>query len=918
MAPHKRFRILKFIEYALDVVLLCTLGTALTLLACVGIYGHIPLPGDWINQQLRNHAVEGLYVQAESYQLHLNGRLGIFNLELHLEGIEESLLEIRDTFVKIDPWAENKTLIDSSSLVLSGGTLYLPASFSPKGERDILFDRIGLNIDPRDESINVNALCFRHDDIHFRGVASIPFDAVAKLLESDAGTEPPKDFDLTQTLSEIYGIASDTLLEARERYHYVDAPTILLQIDGETNGDIQIASRILSPRAHYQNNVVHRVVLDLNAQFSNGSLQFNDNSYLYIEQLSAPDYSIHADQLKLQMTTDDWKRLEESQWPSLEFNASRLSLREIEFDHPTISIWEEAESRVGFQGSISGLSGAVTCSGSVNLKEESATVFANGSLDVYSIVPDSIKEELPQIVFSLAPYYAISAELAPGWELETIHFDLDIKNLTVDSLHFDQIAGSGSASSRHLEIRKLSVFRDQQAAHASIDYAIDRGLLDIRAHGQVNPKDYSPLLPEWWATVFDPFTIDDQSKLSADFLVQVDLNAVEMTNLYGTVDAQSIAYSGAPADSAQVLVRGTEDFIFVDINDLVGPEGSGDGSIGISLIEGYLAAIHLDIDTRLSTQAFRNILGAEIYDDMLGFITTNDRPDLQLQGVVFFADDFPQLAGMDRFEFAVRIENQFQLDGIPIEGASLDGIYTDQAIQLRNIEYSFAGGTGSAELDITTPKDKAGEVRIRAELHDASKPELMAKIQTATAAEDAPFKADLNYQSADDANLSAKLHVVIPVDNMYQPNGYGWVTLYDPNLGTIQTLGPLSRILEGTLLNFSSFELDRLDADIHFEDGYAQFTEVTIGGPRMLVDTTGHIELESQALDLKVAVELFNNTLERDNIIMRPIKSVVDIFNPIRTLLRFEVTGTIEEQRFRSVYDPRNLIPENLIPDLGF
>lgn len=143
------------------------------------------------------------------------------------------------------------------------------------------------------------------------------------------------------------------------------------------------------------------------------------------------------------MTTDDWKRLEESQWPSLEFNASRLSLREIEFDHPTISIWEEAESRVGFQGSISGLSGAVTCSGSVNLKEESATVFANGSLDVYSIVPDSIKEELPQIVFSLAPYYAISAELAPGWELETIHFDLDIKNLTVDSLHLIRLPAPG-------------------------------------------------------------------------------------------------------------------------------------------------------------------------------------------------------------------------------------------------------------------------------------------------------------------------------------------------------------------------------------------------------------------------------------------------------------------------------------------
>ena len=56
---------------------------------------------------------------------------------------------------------------------------------------------------------------------------------------------------------------------------------------------------------------------------------------------------------------------------------------------------------------------------------------------------------------------------------------------------------------------------------------------------------------------------------------------------------------------------------------------------------------------------------------------------------------------------------------------------------------------------------------------------------------------------------------------------------------------------------------------------------------------------------LRVAVQLFGNSTDRNN----PITRITDIISPLSTLLRFDLSGTLEKQRWRSIFDPRKLLP---------
>ena len=153
--------------------------------------------------------------------------------------------------------------------------------------------------------------------------------------------------------------------------------------------------------------------------------------------------------------------------------------------------------------------------------------------------------------------------------------------------------------------------------------------------------------------------------------------------------------------------------------------------------------------------------------------------------------------------------------------------------------------------------------------------------------------------------LDAQLHACGPLDDPYRFTGEGRFSIRDRDLGTIQLLGPLSILLQGTVLGFTSFELNKMSAEFLVQDGIAEFTELLVNGPITRIEANGSMALESHALDMRVAVQLFGNSTDRNN----PITRITDIISPLSTLLRFDLSGTLEKQRWRSIFDPRKLLP---------
>ena len=154
-------------------------------------------------------------------------------------------------------------------------------------------------------------------------------------------------------------------------------------------------------------------------------------------------------------------------------------------------------------------------------------------------------------------------------------------------------------------------------------------------------------------------------------------------------------------------------------------------------------------------------------------------------------------------------------------------------------------------------------------------------------------------------SLDASLHAKGSLHDPFSFSGNGSFTIRDKQLGAIQLLGPLSTLLQGTVLGFTSFQLHEMTANVSLEKEIVEFTDLQANGPLTRIDASGSMMLESKKLDMRVAVHLFGNTGMRKN----PIARITDLVNPLSALLQFRLGGTLEKQRWRSIYDPRKLIP---------
>ena len=137
-------------------------------------------------------------------------------------------------------------------------------------------------------------------------------------------------------------------------------------------------------------------------------------------------------------------------------------------------------------------------------------------------------------------------------------------------------------------------------------------------------------------------------------------------------------------------------------------------------------------------------------------------------------------------------------------------------------------------------------------------------------------------------------------------NGFGRFEIRNDKLGAIQLLGPLSIILQNTELSFTSFNLNSMHGDFQFKDDLVTFDPLRIDGDRTQIDTPGTLRLSDQTLNMNVEVKLFGNAGKPGS----KLRKIGDLITkPITNLLQFELTGTLKDQRLRSLYDPRNLIP---------
>lgn len=879
-------------------LLLLTFIIQSILVICRMYYGHIPLPAERINQMLEKLPSGGLQISADAYRLHFDGKVEALALKVSHVGDTKPLLQANSVMLR---WgvALNRSLnLHLAECVLFGGTIYLPAVNSPDGMHMPLLSDVAIDLEMQKHSICANSISARLNDWILRGTLELP--------RSEAAITNPLD-----TLDTFYKLASQ-ILAFKAQNKIIQKPTINFDIFSKKPGPLKIDLILSLPFLEHSLGYGKQISLNLSADVNNGQFRLTNPAMLFCRRLDINSYKLRANDLNCQIKPEEFNKLIKMEIPEMNLSAVQISHLDYCLDQALIQIKETAPRHIGLAGSAS-INGQVSAfTTNYDLDESSGTLEARGKINPHFLtkkLPSAIRENLVQVLFPEHLRYATTIGFNGSDGLHEARFNLEARQMHLNDITFDHISVRGRHCRNITQIDHLLAYRDNQNVEACMQINTDKSTIDVLAKGDIIPGHYSQILPPWWGNIFKDFTINHRSPVLADFAVSSEYLKEGATSFFGEIILKNAAYSQVPLQSAHVIVDGTPLHISLDLSEIKSSEGDFLGSIDLTRRQDgipSLVALHLDVESSLSAEATRNLIGDQLYNLTVGDFTFVNNPYIKLIGSNYFSNHYPEYFGKSHFTFLAESNGPLQYKGVPLDYLNLQGYTDDNLVQLRDMAFGYAGGTGSGSIDIQNLPRAPNTACLLLDLKNAQNQLAIHNLPVFDTLKDDFQPSNQNKEASSESGLlNASLHVSGPVEDPYSFSGQASFHIHNRQLATIQLLGPLSILLQGTALGFTSFELHQMKGDLILESGQARFSKLELNGPVTRIDASGTMELESQALDMQVDVSLFGNAVGINN----PITRIVDILNPLTRLLRFELGGTLENQIWRSIYDPRKLIP---------
>lgn len=172
MATPKKIRPSIPLELFLDALLLLLFMAQAFIAANLVIYGYLPLPAEWGNRLLAHKTPQVLKATMAELRLRANGRFEFIGLEIHVDPIKQALFRADSAELALSMNGFDLPILES--VVVSGGTFYTPAVYSPNGEHSPLLEKIALRIRPGEGSLEVDRFAALHEEISLRGAFDIP------------------------------------------------------------------------------------------------------------------------------------------------------------------------------------------------------------------------------------------------------------------------------------------------------------------------------------------------------------------------------------------------------------------------------------------------------------------------------------------------------------------------------------------------------------------------------------------------------------------------------------------------------------------------------------------------------------------------------------------------------------------------
>lgn len=897
MSLINKLRLSILLELFFDLTLLLLFMAQAFAVSFLLIYGYLPIPSEWGNQLIAKQLPPGLILRIDDFRLRLGGQIDLVGIELRSVDIQQPLLKAESAKLAFK-WSLTSPP-EAQSLVVAGGTLFIPSVYSPNGHHSPILERAAFRIVPQKDNLSVDRFAALHDTIRLRGAFDIP-------LRKDTSS----DLNIPELIHRFYTQAAK-LSQQKERISYFTTPTIAFKVtpvDAQTQQiDLRISSRLLEhPEA-----VAEKVQLRGQIQLQGDHIELIRSPRITAHRLEVPRYEMIAEGLSAEVTPAELSALLAGDWPQLKLAAKRIRLKAFEIDAPTLRIDPRSYPELSFDGAARSLNGAIALDGQINAQFWNGQVRARGSVDLVRLAPKAVQEKLPKITFNSAPYYDLNLQFDAGFALNRADIKAQVNQLQVKDLTFDHINAHATYTDGFYSIEDLYLRRQKQWLDLkfSLDYAnYDYSLTLI---GSAVPYDYNSLLPSWWAAIFKDFDFSQTTYSHGDFIIYGNTQRRAADLYFGRAEVRKVSYKDVALEAGELIVRGRGPDCELHGIEAYSAKGWARGDIAFASKLDEIrspASVRLDMEAKLTLEDAAKLFTGDVAEIIADF-KTDDLPAIKLEGVIFNSK-YPEYAGKSYFDLSANVAAPISFKGVPLDHLSFDLYGRPEVTYLRNVKIGYADGQGVAAIDVYTPADQTSSLRYTFALKDTDQNQALHSLPQLDELEGS-LKTTDGTQSAksgrEAARVDISLHGEGPAKDPYQHAGFGRFEIRNDKLGSIQLLGPLSKILQNTQLSFTTFNLNKMSGDFSFLNEDVTFDPLRIDGSRTQINAPGTLDLKDQSLDMRVNVSLFGNAGNPDS----NLRKIGDIITkPIPNLLQFQLTGTLQKQQLRSLYDPRNLIPK--------
>ena len=879
----------------IDALLLGALALQVIIAGCLLTYGNIPVPAGWAASWFERTGLEGVRLEVDEVRLGLGGSVRVTRPRLFLEEQSQPFLETDIAVFQLNfPGKDGGLAPGLASLVVAGGTAYLPAFYSPSGQRLSVLEKTAFKLEIGDDRIRIESFAALHQAMRVRGALEWPIPA-----KTTPRKESPRE-----SLNRIFHLLAEGVREA-DRLAPLEAPTLFFNLsenpDKTLDGQISLSSRKLRHDRVEGENIRLRTGLSI----VDGKPVPQAPILATALKLSVPEYGIEIDSLSANIAAEDLGRMFEKEPFEIELAANSLTRGELSLKAPVLTIDPGDLKPLRFSGSAEGLKGAFAYAGEVDPEARSARISASGMLDLRDLIPEKAAARLPEINWIEPPYARLDARFASSFALKSADFSIQLGSTTAAGVRFDSVHARGHYDSgTGLALDSVQLTRGRQWLESRFNFDTATRDYSLTLLGSAIPYEYNALLPRWWATIFKDIRFDGPNSAYGDFIIHGKAGSHSVRLFYGSADGGGIRYHDVPIERGHLKVRGRERYVELFDLDAASDGGSLKGHFSWTSRPDEVHAplsTRYALESRLSLDALGKLVPESIAS-IIGQFSPAQLPSVQLEGA-YFHPEYPEFTHLSSFKLSADANGAVTVRGIPLERLAfkLDG--RERKTHLRDLRFGYAGGNGTGEADILPREGAAATVRFKAELTGADRHKATDGIAQLDGEEPSPKTESAAPHKP--SQLDLDLHAEGPADDFYGYHGFGRFDVEDPELGALQLLGPLSRILQNTPLGFTTFSLRTANGRFELSGDHLSFPELRIDGERTRITAKGTARIPDKALDMRVLVQLFGNVGDPEG----AFRQLGRVLNPLSNFLTFHLTGTTKDPQWRSLYDPRNFIP---------